>query len=66
MEIKDNIGLKSNDINNVLKGAFGNPIIFDSEPTNLKMKGNTWGKHGSVLYVKFVDGVGLKFTGTTF
>lgn len=60
--------LKDNDTQNALEhifiSAFGNPIIFDTAPTNANIKANTWGVNGSDLYVKFVNNVTLKFTGT--
>ena len=67
---KQNFNIDDKNIHRALEqvasGAFGNPIIFKTEPTNDKMMPNTWGKYGSAIYIKFIDGVGLKITGTTF
>ncbi len=51
----------------VFQNAFGNPIIFDSEPTASQMKANTWGKVVDVntaVYIKFSDGGAMTITGT--
>ena len=51
-------------IEHILTNAFGAPVIFDNEPANTTMKGNTWGLYGDDLYIKFADGVLRKFSGT--
>lgn len=51
----------------IFDNAFGNPIIFNSAPTNAGMKASTWGKVTGVntaIYVKFADGGAIKITGT--
>ena len=51
----------------VFQNAFGNPVIFDSEPSKANMKANTWGKvkdTNTALYVRFSDGGAIKITGT--
>jgi len=62
---------KDKDTNDILdfiyQAGMGNPIIFDSAPTNAQMKANTWGKVTGVntyLYIKFVDGTAMRITGT--
>ena len=56
-DVRDNI-------EHILKNAFGNPIIFDSEPSNTNMKANTFGKYGNNLYIKFSDGNAIKIEGS--
>ena len=63
--------LKEKEVNEALdfiaEQAFGNPIIFDSEPTAAQMKANTWGKVVNVntaIYIKCADGGAIKITGT--
>ena len=51
----------------VFNNAFGNPVIFTSEPTNAQMKANSWGKVTGVntaIYIKFGDSGAIKITGT--
>lgn len=62
--------LKEKEVNEALdfvaEQAFGNPIIFDSEPTAAQMKANTWGKVVDVntaIYIKFSDSGAIKITG---
>ena len=44
----------------IFQNGMGNPIIFESVPTDAGMKANTWGKVKDAtdfLYIKFADGV---------
>lgn len=50
-------------LENIFANAFGNPIIFDTAPTNATMKANTWGVQGTDLYIKFSNNTTLKFSG---
>ena len=49
----------------VFQEAFGNPIIFDSAPTNAEMNANSWGVFLSDLYIKFGNGICLRIAGTS-
>ena len=51
-------------IEHIQNNAMGNPIIFKSVPASDDMKANTHGFFNNELYVKFANGVCLKFTGT--
>lgn len=49
----------------IFRNALGNPIIFDSAPSLVEMKANTWGKvkdTDTAIYVKFADGHGVTIT----
>lgn len=48
----------------IFSNAMGNPIVLSAAPTKAEdMKGNTWGYYSTDLYVRFGDGICLKFTG---
>ena len=49
----------------IFENAFGNPIIFTTEPTAETMKANTWGVYSTNIYIKCADGTALKLTGTS-
>jgi len=49
--------------NHIFQNAFGTPVIFDSAPALSEMKGNSWGKNGTTLYIKFADGTGISISG---
>jgi hypothetical protein len=47
----------------IFENAFGNPIIFTTEPTLDSMKANTWGLYDGSLYIKFANATGLVISG---
>ena len=56
---------KSGIFDHIIQNAMGNPVIFQSQPTNDNMKANTWGFFDDDMYVKFANNTTLKFAGTT-
>ena len=44
----------------IFQEAWGNPILFQTTPTNDTMKGNTWGLYSGYLYMKFADNTSWK------
>ena len=48
----------------IFQNAMGNPMVLPKAPTPDEMKGNTWGVHGSDIYIKHANGVLLKLSGT--
>ena len=48
----------------LMDNAFGTPEVFDSAPVANQLNPNTWGKNGTDIYVKFSDGVVLRFSGS--
>jgi hypothetical protein len=51
-------------LDHIYRNGMGNPIILPSAPTNDEMKGNSWGIHGSDIYIKHANGVLIKLSGT--
>lgn len=48
----------------IMDTGMGVPETVTSAPTSEQIKPNTWMKHGTDLYLRFSDGVTLKFSGT--
>jgi len=48
----------------IFSEGMGVPIIFDAAPTLEQMQGNTWGKFGTNIYIKFSNNTGLVISGT--
>ena len=53
-------------LEHIFSGAWGNPISFSAAPTLSIMDAGTWGYHGTNIYIKTLEGTGIKLTGASF
>lgn len=47
----------------ILDTGMGVPETVDAAPTSDQLRPNTWMKYGTDLYIRFSDGVTLRFSG---